>query len=264
MSHNNRARDWVRPQGVPPGNWEYINDASIASGYDQSLEDSPLVLLDQKIIQRHLPDSNQGVVIDFGCGTGRNAIPLLELGWKVVGVDLSSSMLEQFSSKLNEGSQALLVQSNLIELDGLDSNVGDFGQCMFSTFGMIQSRASRNQFLRHVTRVLKPPARFIIHGHNYWHHLRLTGGVKWLIQNAVSSIRGRCELGDRFADYRTVNQMMLHHFSLRSLRREILQAGMKVATSYAILPDGTFTDVIRQARFGKAVGWVLVCEVSAS
>ena len=261
MSHNNQARDWVRPQGVPPGNWQYINDTSIASGYDQSLEDSPLVLLDQKIIQKHLPDSNQGVVIDFGCGTGRNAVPLLELGWKVVGVDLSISMLKQFSAKLNEGAKALLLQSNLIELEGLESNVGDFGQCMFSTFGMIQSRVARSQFLQQVKRVLKPSAKFIIHGHNYWHHLRLSGGVKWMFQNAFDSVLGRCELGDRFADYRTVNQMMLHHFSLRSLRREVLQVGMRVENSYAILPDGTFTDAMGKARFGKAVGWILVCEV---
>jgi SAM-dependent methyltransferase len=34
-----------------------------------------------------------GLVLDIGCGAGRNAVPLAALGWRVLGVDLSLPML---------------------------------------------------------------------------------------------------------------------------------------------------------------------------
>jgi ubiquinone/menaquinone biosynthesis C-methylase UbiE len=34
-----------------------------------------------------------GVLLDIGCGAGRNAVPLAESGWRVLGTDLSWPML---------------------------------------------------------------------------------------------------------------------------------------------------------------------------
>lgn len=256
MSHIERT-DWERPEGVCCGNWEYINDDSIAAGYDQSLVSSPLVLMDQRVIGQHLP-SEPGVAIDFGCGTGRNALPLMELGWEVIGIDLSVPMLKRFRDKLTIPEKASLVHANLLQLEGMRSSIGDFGQCMFSTFGMIQGTARRQQFLHQAARLLKKDAPLVIHAHNYWRHLRIRGGLRWLVMNAVNALRGRCELGDRFADYRTVNQMMLHHFSLRSFKRELLAAGFTLDSAHAILPDEEATRKVSRGSTGKAVGWILV------
>lgn len=38
-------------------------------------------------------------LIDIGCGAGRNAIPLADLGWRVTGVDLSQPMLAAASRR---------------------------------------------------------------------------------------------------------------------------------------------------------------------
>jgi SAM-dependent methyltransferase len=38
-------------------------------------------------------------VLDVGCGTGKGFLPLLELGWKVTGVDISPSMAELARAK---------------------------------------------------------------------------------------------------------------------------------------------------------------------
>jgi len=35
----------------------------------------------------------RGLAVDIGCGAGRNAVPLLHMGWDVVGTDLSWPML---------------------------------------------------------------------------------------------------------------------------------------------------------------------------
>jgi SAM-dependent methyltransferase len=41
--------------------------------------------------------------LDLGCGTGSSLIPLLELGYEVVGTDVSAAMLEQAARKLPAG-----------------------------------------------------------------------------------------------------------------------------------------------------------------
>jgi ubiquinone/menaquinone biosynthesis C-methylase UbiE len=261
MNRIQGSSGWDRPQGISDGNWQYINDRSIATGYDESLAQSPLVILDQQIVQRHLPSGKCGIVVDFGCGTGRNLTPLLDANWQAIAIDLSQGMLQQLASKLGDQHNAALIKANLLELDCLRDDLADFGQCLFSTFGMLQGRANRQAFLKHAGRILKPGATLVIHAHNYWHHLRIRGGWSWMLTNFFESITGKCERGDRFADYRSVNQMMLHHFSLRSFQAELQTAGFRIETRYAILPSGSFTDQTSTGRFGKAVGWVLVCKI---
>lgn len=43
-----------------------------------------------------------GEVLELGCGTGRVAIELAKRGFKVTGIDLSSSMLDVFSKKIQK------------------------------------------------------------------------------------------------------------------------------------------------------------------
>ena len=46
--------------------------------------------------------SGSGLVLDVGCGAGRNAVPLARLGWKVVGTDLSWPMLCAAATRMQE------------------------------------------------------------------------------------------------------------------------------------------------------------------
>lgn len=41
----------------------------------------------------------QGTVVDIGCGAARNAVPLAGMGWSVIGLDLSTPMLEAAAAR---------------------------------------------------------------------------------------------------------------------------------------------------------------------
>lgn len=46
-----------------------------------------------------LPHAPSRRLLDIGCGAGRNAVPLAEAGWRVVGTDVSSPMLHAAAAR---------------------------------------------------------------------------------------------------------------------------------------------------------------------
>ena len=102
---------WQLPAGVSRGTWDYVTETSIATDYADFHAGHPLLDLDSKLIAEHLGpsavrlDGSPRIAVDFGCGTGRNLIPLAEKGWRVVGVDLSLDMLREFQGKAKATSQ---------------------------------------------------------------------------------------------------------------------------------------------------------------
>ena len=59
----------------------------------------------------------QALILDVGCGTGRHALPLLERGFRVVGVDLSAVLLAAANKSLQAAGRELpLVRADLRRL----------------------------------------------------------------------------------------------------------------------------------------------------
>lgn len=63
-------------------------------------------------------------IVDFGCGTGRLLIPFAKVGKEVVGIDISTSMLEE--AKKNCQEQGLVNVSFLISDDTLTRLKGEY------------------------------------------------------------------------------------------------------------------------------------------
>ena len=244
-----------------------MRSASIANGYDQFLQDDPLAVFDWKIVSHCLPvidaaknaanDQVHQTVIEFGCGTGRTLIPLVERGYHAIGVDLSLPMLNQmqqnFSDKFDakvSPSRLTAVQGNLVELDCLASDSVDHGLCLFSTLGMVRGREFRQQFLSHARRVIKDDGLFILHAHNLWQQVKLPGGWKWLAGHLMEVAMGKCDLGDRFAKYRNVSDMFIHSFRKSELEAALKQAGFVVKEWHRVED---------QPKSKTPVGWVVVC-----
>lgn len=61
------------------------------AGFVQSPPNQVLLRFAREELERL---GGSGTAIDIGCGAGRNAMPLVEMGWNVIGTDLSAPMIE--------------------------------------------------------------------------------------------------------------------------------------------------------------------------
>lgn len=241
-SEQSRA-SWQLPTGVSRGTWDYVTEPTIATEYDQFHAGHPLLALDRRLIAEHLgqstirSDGSSRIAVDFGCGTGRNLIPLWEQGWRVVGVDLSLDMLREFQSKTKFSGQSepVTIQANMAHLECFGDGFADAVLCMYSSLGMVQGRENRRSFLKHARRILVMEGTFFVHVHNRGSWLRDPGGLR---RTAMDGLRARrdptWELGDCVYAYRGLPSMFLHIYSERELRRDLKASGFVVQNLYRL------------------------------
>lgn len=268
MLEKNRPA-WQLPKGVPVGAWDYVHDPAIAVQYDQFHAGHPLLQLDRELIDQSLgsewrrSDGSPKIAIDFGCGTGRNLIPLAERGWRTIGVDLSLSMLREFQKKAI--SRGLLdsmhfVLANMASTVFFQSEFADAVLCMYSSIGMVQGRKNRRAFLESVSRILRPQGLFFIHVHNRGLWLSDPGGIrKTLTEWARSKVDSVWELGDRVYAYRGLPSMYLHIFSERELRQDLKACGLKIRSFHRLnhRSDGYLRS--RWLPHVRSGGFIAVC-----
>lgn len=229
---------WQLPPGVSRGTWDYVQTESIATQYDTFHAGHPLLEIDKGLVlqvaeslEQQLGMVGDGLVgLDLGCGTGRVMVPLSQRGWRVLGVDLSSAMLQEVRGKsLREGGHFGGVRGNLAQLSFLQTGVIDLAYCLYSSYGMVQGRVHRVAMLREVCRSMRGGGRLVLHVHNRGIWWRDPGGVRRCLGDRMRSWRDkRWEYGDRVYAYRGLPSMYLHIFSERGLRRELVEGGFEV------------------------------------
>lgn len=272
------------PDGIEPGNASYLREPRQPALHDRLTEGDGLAAVDIRIVLGELGRYLPGVVADFGCGTGRTFQPLADAGWQVLGIDLSRPMLEAASRRMSEGSGELpgdnahtkrpwLVQASLTGLDCIADQSLDAGICLFSTLGMLRGKPARSKFLRHARRIIRPGGPFIVHAHNVWNQRRFPGGWTWLARSALSSLTGRTEFGDRWANTAGVQGLFIHSFRLGGLIEELRSAGWthraiwphremahphstNGAPTPAVIPQNTSPRASMSDRW-NAVGWTI-------
>lgn len=261
-------RRWNPLPGVDAGTWDYLNSSWIAERYASYFAGHPLFAVDQQILLEAFgpPDADK-TVVDLGCGNGRALLPLVELGFQGLAVDLSPSMLREVRRAADErGLAVTCVLANLVQLDGIRSASCDHGMCLFSTLGMIQGRQHRQQALGHFRRIIKNEGTLVLHVHNYWYNLWDPGGPWWLLGNVVRATWGRLkgsggqEIGDKHYPYRGLPNMFLHVFRRSEIADDLRRAGWG---NVEFIP---LRSVSLRPWSGagwwkglRSVGWVIVC-----
>jgi len=129
-------------------------------------------------------------VLDVGCGMGRHALALADMGYRVTGVDLSETLLRHAAARDADG-QVTWLQGDMRKLPLPD---GSFAATVnfFTSFGYFATEEENTQVLRELRRVLKPGGKFLIDFLNPVHvadHLvpyseRMDEETGWTIQES--------------------------------------------------------------------------------
>jgi SAM-dependent methyltransferase len=143
-------------------------------------QDRKLWMSEEILIQSYFP--KDGNVLDIGCGRGRTSVCLTQMGYKVIGMDLSSRMVESADEEARR--VGLNIDFRAMDARNLDFPENSFDAALFSANGMdhVPGYAEKLKVFRQVFRVLKPGGIFIFSVHRIWSpdHLRklLSGGIK--------------------------------------------------------------------------------------
>jgi SAM-dependent methyltransferase len=232
--------DWRLPPGVSRGLWDYLQDRSVASNYDQSLAGSTLFAVDLSFAEQYF--DRPGRLIDLGCGTGRLLVRFARRGCWVLGVDLSEEMLREVGQRAAREAVVLhRLKANLVELEGLREQAFDYATCLFSTLGMIEGAKQRQRLIEHAFRLLRPGGRFVLHVHNRWFNFWDPQGRRWLLWDLLRSFVTRTASGDRLMPvHQGITGLTLHLFTRREVKRMLHKAGFRLleVRPVSLRPDG--------------------------
>ena len=130
--------------------------------YDLLMHDVPyenwVSYIDQ-VLTKHLGEDRQSrIVLDMACGTGNITIPLAQLGYDMIGVDVSVDMLAQAQAKV-DGQRILFLAQDMRDLD-LYGTV-DAAICACDGFNYILDAAQLGDVFKRVRMFLNDGGVFI-------------------------------------------------------------------------------------------------------
>lgn len=110
------------------------------------------------IINRLIPQS-KAIIVDMAAGTGVLSIPLAQLGYRVIGMDISNLMLEQIKEKASrfQISELRTVKHNFNSFSAFPSNSIDGYTCLAAN----RHITNLDVFLTEIYRTLKPGGYFV-------------------------------------------------------------------------------------------------------
>lgn len=98
-------------------------------------------------------------LLDIGCGAGRNAVPLAQLGWQVVGTDSSQPMLRAAAAR-GGGEAIRLVCAEMAALPIQAASI-DF-IVAHGVWNLARASAELREAVREAARVAKPGAALFV------------------------------------------------------------------------------------------------------
>lgn len=117
--------------------------------------------LERLLIAEYFTDQH-GSILDLGCGYGRTTVPLVSMGYDVVGIDVVPRMIETAKKEHPE------IDYRLMSATDLKFDDASFQYALFSFNGIdcIYPEERRKQALEEIHRVLKPGGICILTSNN--------------------------------------------------------------------------------------------------
>ena len=143
-------------------------------------------------------------LLDLGCGAGRTSIPLAQMGYEVLGGDVSRAMVN--AARRQARRAGAMVEFRQLDALQLDLPAASFDAVFFLYNGLelMPGRAGKGAVLQAVHRLLKPGGVFIFSAHslfalNIYAPFRLFALIKMALGRLGSLPLVERELGERFA-----------------------------------------------------------------
>lgn len=134
-------------------NWGSLYDYVYEQTYGDFYGDLTVETLDQ--INQIL---SSGTIIDYGAGTGRLSIPLSNQGYKVIAVEKSIGMLDEFRRKLDGVHRE--IELHHCSISEYKNGYADLAIALFSVFSYSITEEELSNNIKNIGKYLKPKAYF--------------------------------------------------------------------------------------------------------
>lgn len=139
-----------------------------ANYYDIFYADKPYAA-EAAIVHRLFRENSVGScesLLELACGTGRHALELEKLGYRILATDYSEDLLTVARKKAAVANSR--VDFRLQDMRSLDlgEELFDGAYCLFDSIGYVRTNAALHQVLQGVRRHLRPEGVFIF---EFWH-----------------------------------------------------------------------------------------------
>ncbi len=175
-------------------------------------------------------------ILDVGCGTGRTTIPLHQLGYRVLGLDVVPAMIKS-AIKIAK-SKKLRIKYQVGDVTNLKFKDESFDSALFSFNGWTQipGKDNRIKALKETYRILKPGGYFIFTAHirklKGWTLFWAKQWIKHYLLRPVGFKGEEIDFGDRFFERESrvkkptyQNKQFIHIPSLKEVKNQIKEAG---------------------------------------
>jgi SAM-dependent methyltransferase len=195
------------------------------------------------------PDS---AILDLCCGPGRHALPLVQRGYRVTGLDQNEHFLQQAQSTAEaKGIEARWVQSDMRSIPF--QNEFDAVINIFTSFGYLEDEEEDLRVLQQVQQALKPDGLFlletvyqprVLRNHSPHGIIRYNDGLIVLEERQLDLRRSRNEITITmlFPDgQRTEHRQSIRIYTLTELARMFSEAGLQLQGYYGDLDGSPLT-----------------------
>lgn len=205
----------------------FYQKSEIVDHYASAAINIGLWISEEKIFTRVF--KGEETILELGCGAGRIAMGLYELGYqKILGIDYSREMImrARHLAKTLEYNISFQV-GNATELK-FKSN--DFDGAIFGFNGLMQipNRYDRRLALKEIKRVLKPSSSFVFTTHDrelkQWSKFWKKEKLLWSRGKQNANLN---EYGDRF-EKTSMGELFIHVPTCSEIREDLKATGYKV------------------------------------
>ncbi len=145
----------------------------MALAYDRSIDWDRRLAREIPFILKTLGDRQSARVLDLACGSGRHAIALAEQGHEVIGVDKSTTMINEAKS-LAKGldNPPEFIVANILDISPMTTGKFDLALCLGNSLALLETVDQVKQLIKTINGILTQEGAFVIQVLNFRSILR--------------------------------------------------------------------------------------------